>query len=69
MGIGFSKSENAVRSPLSDLAKRKHVFPLSFSLIHGVKKMGFFPSYCYHWETKRATVLQKYDKLNRAFVL
>jgi len=47
--------ENAMRSPLSDLAKRERVFSSEFLSHSRSEESGLCPSYRYPWETKRAT--------------
>lgn len=47
--------ENAMRSPLSDLAKRERVFSSYFLSHSRSEESGLCPSYRYPWETKRAT--------------
>ncbi|KAL0386659.1 UNVERIFIED_CONTAM: hypothetical protein Slati_4553200 [Sesamum latifolium] len=47
--------ENAMRSPLSDLAQRERVFSSDFLSHSKNEESGLCPSYRYPWETKRAT--------------
>nr|QGW48406.1 hypothetical protein [Raphanus sativus]QGW48643.1 hypothetical protein [Raphanus sativus] len=47
--------ENAMRSPLSDLAKRERAFSSHFLSHSRSEESGRNPSYRYPWETKRAS--------------